>query len=66
MTRIMLNHFLQVTLTIGDEDDDTSAAEARGAHTMLIPIEGQGRRKITINTSDIEDKVLGHELQPKH
>ena len=48
---------LQVTLTIGDKDDDTSAAEARGAHSVVVPIEGQGRRKITINTSEIEDKV---------
>jgi hypothetical protein len=48
---------LQITLTIGDKDDDTSAAEARGAHSVVVPIEGQGHRKITINTSEIEDKV---------
>ena len=48
---------MQVTVTIGDKDDDTSAAEARGAHSVVLPIEGQGRRKITINTSEIEDKV---------
>jgi hypothetical protein len=48
---------MQVTITIGDKDDDTSAAEARGAHSVVLPIEGQGRRKITINTSEIEDKV---------
>ena len=48
---------MQVTVTVGDKDDDTSAAEARGAHSVVLPIEGQGRRKITINTSEIEDKV---------
>ena len=48
---------LQVTLTIGDKDDDTSAAEARGAYSVVVPIEGKGRKKITINTSEIEDKV---------
>jgi hypothetical protein len=53
---------LQVTVTIGDKDDDTSAAEARGAHSVVLPIEGQGRRKITINTSEIEDKVRAHPL----
>ena len=51
------NPLLQVTVTIGDKDDDTSAAEARGAHSIVLPIEGQGRRKITINTSELEDKV---------
>ena len=54
------NPLLQVTVTIGDKDDDTSAAEARGAHSVVLPIEGQGRRKITINTSEIEDKVRVH------
>ena len=48
---------MQVTVTVGDKDDDTSAAEARGAHSVVLPIEGQGRKKITINTSEIEDKV---------
>lgn len=49
-----------MTVTIGDKDDDTSVAEARGAHSVVLPIEGQGRRKITINTSEIEDKVRVH------
>jgi hypothetical protein len=48
---------LQVSVTIGDKDDDTSAAEARGAQSIVLPIEGQGRRKITINTAELEDKV---------
>ncbi len=51
------NPLLQVTLTIGDKDDDTSAAEARGAYSVVVPIEGKGRKKITINTSELEDKV---------
>ncbi len=61
LTSIQLFHDsncqMQVTVTIGDKDDDTSAAEALGAHSVVVPIEGQGRRKITINTSEIEDKV---------
>ena len=48
---------MQVSVTIGDKDDDTSAAEARGAQSIVLPIEGQGRRKITINTAELEDKV---------
>jgi hypothetical protein len=57
---------LQVSVTVGDQDDDTSAAEARGAHSVVVPIEGQGRRKITINTAELEDKVQADAMFVAH